>query len=275
MWGPIIGGLISGGLGIAGDLLDDRDDGSSHANAMHNANVALQKEFAQNGIQWRVQDAEKAGIHPLYALGGTGATYSPTNYIPGDRGPSAASSTLRRLADMGQNVTRAIYQTAPQEKREEALFKQSYVKGELENELLRSQIAQLKAQTGPGMPSNSEMPGLSGQGDGRRTANAYLNETPLTRVHSQPDRPGQDVGAIADYAYVRTPKGYAIVPSKDVKERIEDQLVPEAMWALRNQIAPFWKGLPAPDPKYYKLPPGYRSWRWSPLHQEFRPHLNP
>lgn len=36
-----------------------------------------QKEFAQNAIQWRVADAKKAGLHPLYALSGGGASYSP------------------------------------------------------------------------------------------------------------------------------------------------------------------------------------------------------
>ena len=29
----------------------------------------LQKEFAQHGVRWRVEDAKAAGIHPLAALG--------------------------------------------------------------------------------------------------------------------------------------------------------------------------------------------------------------
>lgn len=32
-------------------------------------NIKLQKQFAQTGIQWKVADAKKAGIHPVYALG--------------------------------------------------------------------------------------------------------------------------------------------------------------------------------------------------------------
>lgn len=32
-------------------------------------NFDFQREFAQNGVQWRVDDAKKAGISPLYGLG--------------------------------------------------------------------------------------------------------------------------------------------------------------------------------------------------------------
>lgn len=42
-----------------------------------NRNLSLQREFAQNSIQWRVNDAKAAGIHPLYALGAQGSSYTP------------------------------------------------------------------------------------------------------------------------------------------------------------------------------------------------------
>lgn len=37
--------------------------------------IAEQERFARNQIQWRVEDAKQAGIHPLYALGAS--TFSP------------------------------------------------------------------------------------------------------------------------------------------------------------------------------------------------------
>jgi len=46
--------------------------------AMHNQNIQLQKDFAQHGIRWRVEDAKAAGIHPLAAVGAAGASYSPS-----------------------------------------------------------------------------------------------------------------------------------------------------------------------------------------------------
>ena len=58
---PIIGGLMSN---------ESNEDAG-------NANAALQREFAQNGIRWKVADAEAAGIHPLYALGAQTSPASP------------------------------------------------------------------------------------------------------------------------------------------------------------------------------------------------------
>lgn len=69
----LISSLISAGSSLLGGLLNRKS-----AKKQVDQNTALQREFAQNGIQWRVADAKKAGLHPLYALGGGGATYSPS-----------------------------------------------------------------------------------------------------------------------------------------------------------------------------------------------------
>lgn len=53
-----------------------------------------QKEFAQNSIQWRKDDAVKAGFHPLYALGAQGASYTPQTAMGDDYGLGAASDAL-------------------------------------------------------------------------------------------------------------------------------------------------------------------------------------
>lgn len=49
---------------VAGALISSRSD--RRANEQ---NAALQREFAQHGIRWKVEDAKKAGLHPLYAMG--------------------------------------------------------------------------------------------------------------------------------------------------------------------------------------------------------------
>lgn len=52
----------------------------------------LQREFAQNSIQWRTADAKKAGIHPVAALGSQGISYNPSYVGDGDNfGGSQAS----------------------------------------------------------------------------------------------------------------------------------------------------------------------------------------
>lgn len=63
-------------------------------------NMALQKEFAQKGITWRVADAKAAGIHPLAALGVQPISYSPT-YVGGQ-------AAQKQMVPMGQNISRAL-----------------------------------------------------------------------------------------------------------------------------------------------------------------------
>lgn len=67
--------IISAGTSLLGGLF-----GKSEAAA----NRAAQEKYAKNSIQWRVEDAKKAGIHPLAAIGATGATYTPVSSGFGD-----------------------------------------------------------------------------------------------------------------------------------------------------------------------------------------------
>lgn len=66
-------------------------------NAANKANVLLQKEFAQKGIQWRVADAKKAGISPLAALGAQLHSAAPT-YVGSDPG-NAQTQIGSKVAD--------------------------------------------------------------------------------------------------------------------------------------------------------------------------------
>lgn len=223
--------------------------------------VAMQKEFAQNGISWKVQDAKNAGLHPLAALGAQGTSFSPVS----------VGSQSDSLSGLGQDVMRAYNATAPASER--LLSKLQVERAGLENELLRSQIRRSNVGIGPSLPSNSGLSPnlLNGQGD-----SAYVTEKPAERTHSQPGVPAQEAGMINDYGFVRTPTGIAVVPSTDAKQRIEDQLIPELQWSVRNQLIPAFKGQPPPDPKFYPPPAGYDDWQWDPRYQEFRPiHRSP
>lgn len=124
---------------------------------MWEKNAALQREFAQSGIRWRVEDAKAAGIHPLFALGGGGAAASPTAYVPGD---TSVSHSGDYLSKMGQDVGRAI--TATQTAGERFNDKANSLaleRAELENTLLRSKIMKENAQVGPPMPGATMSPG--------------------------------------------------------------------------------------------------------------------
>jgi hypothetical protein len=59
--------------------------------------IKLQKEMAKNGIQWRVADAKKAGLHPLAALGMSPNQATPT--LVGDRPGDAISEGAKVYQD--------------------------------------------------------------------------------------------------------------------------------------------------------------------------------
>jgi hypothetical protein len=94
MWGSIISGVSS----LGGALL-----GAKSQESASDKNTQYQKEFAQKGIQWKVEDAKKAGIHPLAALGANTTSYSPS-YVGSNHLPNA-------LAKTGQDISGAVSRT--------------------------------------------------------------------------------------------------------------------------------------------------------------------
>lgn len=251
--GPLVGGLL----------------GSKSSKDAGDANAALQREFAQNGIQWKVEDAKKAGVHPLYALGAPTISASPS-YVADTALPNAFS-------EMGQNVTRAIEASMTRDDRVKSAAIESLQleRAGLENELLRSQISQVNRASNPAFPGGSQ-PIIAGQGDAYPTAaEGPVALTPNEIVSADPSNPAKEAGAVTDYGFARTPTGLAVVPSKDVKQRIEDTIIPEMMWSWRNTLRPdvLIGGHTPPDPKLYPPPPGHH-WKWSSFAQEFRPVRN-
>lgn len=89
-WGA---SLLSGVLGIGGNLAGGKMTADSQARA-NRENIQYQKEFAQHGIKWRVQDAIDAGLHPLAALGAQTSSFAP----------SSVGSDYGYLGNMGQDM---------------------------------------------------------------------------------------------------------------------------------------------------------------------------
>lgn len=142
MWGAIIGGAIGAGASLIGGK-KSRD----FAAQQDAQNAAMQREFAQHGIRWRVSDAKKAGLHPLYALQGSGATFTPT--VRSDPwGPAISQAG----AHIGRGVEAAINEKDrkwresheyDQIKTQTILGRKQVERAELENEMLRKQIEEL------------------------------------------------------------------------------------------------------------------------------------
>lgn len=123
-----IGGLLGSGLSfLQGKSQED-----------------MQKDFAKKGIQWRVEDAKKAGIHPLAALGANTMSYSPVSV--GDLSSS--------FANMGQDIERSVAAGGTTGQRARQMEALTLEHASLENDLLRAQIGQInRPHVGPAMPA--------------------------------------------------------------------------------------------------------------------------
>lgn len=189
----MLGDFISAGSNLIGGWMksNSADEDRKAQMAMAQQNIAAQREFAQHGIRWKVEDAKAAGLHPLAALGAQVSSFSPVSIASGGDGGAADS-----FAAAGQDIGRAIKSQITKEEREERdanlARKLQIEKGALENDLLRtelvSKIRREAAGVGPAFPGGVPIP-----------------------------RPGPR----------RMPSGEA-VKEDDLKQTIEDQPSPES-----------------------------------------------
>lgn len=193
-----LSGLVSAGSSIfnSSQNRDAQERFNQQQLQMAQQNMAMQREFAQSGIRWRVADAQAAGLHPLAALGTQGSSFSPVTL--GGEGPKSEN--------WGQDIGRAVKAAGTLFDREkqdaEKLRRLELEKAGLENDVLRadlvSRVRREAQQLGPAMPD------LSGRADIRSGG------VPLPR-------PGP----------ARMPSGEA-VREDELKQAIEDQPSPES-----------------------------------------------
>jgi hypothetical protein len=221
----MLGSLIAAGGNLIGGII-----GGNQQAKMAKQNIKLQKDFAQQGIQWKVEDAKKAGIHPLYALGAQTTSFSPVSI-----GDSLGSG----IASAGQDIGRAVNATSDQNTRinaaSSALTALQLERGRLENDILKqdlaSRAARLSQQINPPFPS----PGVRYLVDGQSGSGIKTN--PLERTATGASGVGE-VGAIPDVGYARTNSGWAVTPSKDLQDRQEDDFIGQVAHAIRNRLLP-------------------------------------
>lgn len=130
---------ISAGASLIGGAM------SNSANrAQRSQEYERQKEFAKQGVRWKVEDARAAGIHPLAALGAQTSSYSPVA-IGDSMGPAMAAA--------GQDIARGIDATRTGSERVAAYDKTvqdlTLTRMGLENQLLAAQIRRVNQ---PGHP---------------------------------------------------------------------------------------------------------------------------
>lgn len=232
---------VVGGFMEQEENLKDRNQQDEHAAL----NWAHQKEMAKHGIRWRVEDAKKAGLHPLAALGASAPNYSPSMSVGQ---PDNSMSNMVR--DMGQDVSRAVAATQTREERLANELRLQNMK--LQNDLLGMDVEskrRILSETGPSLPSHTNDPYLGGQGDISKAVGGdpRVVDAPLLRTVSDPKHGAKEAGAITDFQVVRSGTGYAIVPAAEVKQRIEDDFLAEQQWKVRNYSAVFGGSIRLPD----------------------------
>ena len=246
----MLGTILGAGLQLAGGLMNRsaQKDANKAAQRQADQNIALQKEFAQKGIQWRTADAHAAGIHPAFALGSP-----PIQFNPVVTGHRAADGLGNALAGMGQDISRSQMAVAGRGGRanivNQKLTQLGLERAGLQNQLLRAQIANTVSRTAQ---SQIGPPGVE--------------ELPLERTISG-KAPHQTAGTVGGKTYSQEfPGGYVPLPTPHNKQLMEDTPL-SWLWTLKHAIGPNF-GWNFDPPKNIPLKPGNR-WTWSPSKQAY------
>lgn len=263
-----LGSVVSAVGSIAGGIL-----GANSAQNVAGMNYEAQKEFAQNGIRWKVEDAKRAGIHPLYALGASTQGYSPSGGYTGDYGISDAA------AHFGQGYERAQQAKMTKEERDKQDVRdaiQDMAALEDLNQKRRMNDAQIRLanseifrnfalstnalrKTGlpPAMPG-----GLGGVIAGQGNSYATGQTTPeiSSVVTSEKGTPSVQAGSPPDVRFYRTLSGgRAPLPTEDAADAMDAALGAGLQWSFRNNLVPWLANFfPINDPhrlsgEYYDL----------------------
>lgn len=155
-------------------------------------NEHLQREFAQMGIRWKVADAEAAGLHPLYALGGSGAAFAPSPALvhgsspevkPALRDPSPPPGYL---GTMGQDIGRALAATLDPAQAAERALQLKLLESQVDKE--NAQAAYYRSQANRESASGGGQPVYIPAGSGYGSDPIQLIDAPFLRdtIRAQP-----------------------------------------------------------------------------------------
>lgn len=143
--GNALGGA-SFGIDVGSWFGEDRPD------EVRAQNLREQERYAKEGIQWRVADARKAGLHPLSALGSAGSAFQsqPISIGPESSinlGTAVQGLQERRLKEQHTTDTKAAAALAERESNRQHALALSQIATETERQAeLRSQVRRNEAE---------------------------------------------------------------------------------------------------------------------------------
>lgn len=250
----MIGELIGAGASILGGLMGNKANEKASQKQYEQ-----QKEFAQSGIQWKVKDAEAAGVHPLYALGANTTSYAPQ---------SVGGPDFSFMSQAGQNIGRAIDSTRSNPAKLNAMAQTAQavqLEGlQLDNDIKRASLNSALAltnQTGsaPGLPTVTTSPsinGMPGQGNAPQ-----IDYTKKAAPHE--GIPSIEANASPEVAMYKTRKGFSPQIPQNLSESFEQDWPGFYQWMVRNKMSG--------DPNFIRaMPtrPGYRK-HYNPFRGEY------
>lgn len=293
--GSVAGSAISAGASLVGGAMS-----AAASKKIAKMQIKAQREFAQNGIQWRVSDAKQAGLHPLYALGANTASYTPVSQDSSAMGNAVADAGAYLGKAVDQALSKADQKALEQENLEYArmmregnleLMRQNIRGKKLDNDFNEQQMVNsLRAQgsSNPARPLVVSTPmgefnvnnpdkkrytaKVAGNG---ATALAGVDLQPAKVVMSSPGNPAQTAGANSDYSLIRTRDGYSIVPSEQFANSTDDDPISKIAWHLRNTIGNRVFPPSVLDARQYPLPswaPKNARWVYNRIIGEYRPY---
>lgn len=260
-----LGSIVSAVGSIAGGIL-----GANSAQNVAGMNYEAQKEFAQNGIRWKVEDAKRAGIHPLYALGASTQGYSPSGGYTGDFGISDAAAHLGQGYERAQQAKMTKEERNKQDVRDAiqdmAALEDLNQKRRMNDaqirlansEIFRNFALSTNALRNTGLPP--AMPGGSGgviAGQGNSYATGQTTPEISSVVTSEKGTPSVQAGSPPDVRFYRTISGgRAPLPTEDAGDAMDAALGSGLQWSFRNNIIPWLANFfPINDP--HRLPGEY------------------
>lgn len=213
MWGSIINGLSSMGSAFA-DKSEGREQFRKQAN--------LQREFAQNGLTWKIDDAwrNKHRIHPLVAMGANTISASPIS-VRGANVPRTDSSGLGKYLDSKTFSKGKLAEEKAYSKEDRAL--------DLERK--RTEIELLKKE----LNSNGLNPnkGASNSPFDYTNQSSTEQDKPLTSRSTI----GVEKGVQPLYTYYDDPDGHMVLTyGKDASEPVESDMFVSAKQNIKRLV---------------------------------------
>lgn len=166
--GPALGATLGGAIGGSAGSAIDANRANKKQEGYFNQQMdfaksqdQFQRDYVHNAMQWRVEDAKQAGVHPMAALGFQSPNYSPVST------PSAPSymdsSNFDTGSTFGQTFNNAVFTAKTQQQQLEA-GRLSNRGLELQNQHMELTNLQLASDLQRASMTTKAKPDVNGQG---------------------------------------------------------------------------------------------------------------